>query len=122
MSWKLWLDDQINDPVTPNRHPPEGWTGASSYEEAILLIELHGWPSHVSFDHDLGEGKKTGYDFAKWLVEKDMDNMSFLEYSYNIHSANPVGAANIKGLLDGWFREKENRINQNNLDHNISPE
>lgn len=51
----------------------------------------------VDLDHDLGT-KKTGYDFCKWLIEK-----GYIGF-FHIHSANPVGAFNMRQLLTryGW--------------------
>ena len=39
MTWKLWLDDQLDDPETPVRHIPEGWTGAKTSSDFKKLIE-----------------------------------------------------------------------------------
>lgn len=72
-----------------------------NFNEAVSAVFLRGFPSHVCFDHDLGEASKTGFDFAKWLVHTQLDNEP-KEIKYSIHSQNPVGFANIKGLLDGY--------------------
>lgn len=113
MSYKLYIDDL--------RNPPDrSWVVVRSVAAAQEYIEAYGFPSFISFDHDLGmkgkilpsglwvgeeEEQPTGYDFAKWLCEKDMDEpwMSRLKFSYQVHSANPVGAANITGYLDNYF-------------------
>lgn len=97
----LFLDDE--------RHPPEDgrvWTLARSMEEAIGLIEQHGCPVFISFDHDLGyKGRDllpTGHDLAKWLIERDLDAGGRFFPSgfwYFVHSQNPVGARNINDLL-----------------------
>ena len=60
---------------------------------------------HISFDHDLGEGKN-GYDCAKWLVNWCMEN-GYDVPSYSIHSANPVGAENIKSIFDSYEKVKK---------------
>lgn len=59
----------------------------------------------VSFDHDLGEDKETGYDFAKFLVEYDMDHEDnlFDRLIWQVHSQNPIGASNINGLLENYI-------------------
>lgn len=72
-----------------------------NFNEAVSTTFLRGFPSHFCFDHDLGDNSKTGYDFAKWLVYTYLDNEP-REIKYSIHSQNPVGVANIKGLLDGY--------------------
>ena len=100
---KLYLDD-VRD------LPDESFDLARSYDEAVNYVKQHGIPTFISFDHDLGvdENEKllpTGFDFAKWLVEMDMDNIyKFPEnFSFNVHSANPVGKANIEGYLNNYL-------------------
>lgn len=74
-----------------------------SYDEAVAamgnLVEVINMPITltIDFDHDLGE-EKTGYDFAKWLIEQNYIG------KFRIHSMNPVGASNIRQLLKhyGW--------------------
>ena len=99
---KLYLDD-LRTPVT------EGWTVVRSFEEATSYIELHGIPSMISFDHDLGDGK-TGYDFAKWLVECDLSRRHVFpkHFKFNVHSANPVGKKNIESYLTPYLDFKYN--------------
>jgi len=105
MRWSLFLDD-IRHPKT--RSPYGGWVVARSFDEAIVAIVTLGAPSFISFDHDLGEDVPTGMDLAKWLVENDMDRTINLhnDFSFAVHSANPVGAANIEGLLKQYLRVK----------------
>ena len=100
---KLYLDD-VRD------LPDESFDLARSYDEAVNYVKENGIPTFISFDHDLGvdENEKllpTGFDFAKWLVEMDMDNIyKFPEnFSFNVHSANPVGKANIEGYLNNYL-------------------
>ena len=45
---------------------------------------------------------------AKWLIEYCLDNNKNLP-EYYVHSANPVGAKNIKSLLDSF---KNRRIKE----------
>ena len=74
-----------------------------SYDEAVAamrnVVEVMNMPITltIDFDHDLGE-EKTGYDFAKWLIEQNYIG------KFRIHSMNPVGASNIRQLLKhyGW--------------------
>lgn len=126
--WLLFLDDErepsrsIEDddyrrgvglpPVPASlRLLPRRWTVARSVDEAKELIERLGPPSFVAFDHDLGADLPTGHDLAKWLVEMDLEGRFELPlgFSYEVHSANPVGAANIKGLLAGYLAFRRNR-------------
>lgn len=97
------MDDERN-PVSPNE-----WKIARSFEEACRLFDEFGAPSFISFDHDLGQSL-SGYDYAKWLVDKDQDQ-DFLteEFAYYVHSQNPIGKQNIEGLLDTYLGMKFSR-------------
>ena len=102
---KLYLDD-IRDPKDP------GFIVVRSYEEAVSFVLENGAPDYISFDHDLGIDpgviEKTGYDFAKWLVEADMDGKIDIpiHFRFNVHSANPIGASNIESYLKNYLRSK----------------
>jgi hypothetical protein len=100
---KLFLDDE--------RFPPDGpdWWIVRDMPEAIQYMEAHGCPLFISFDHDLGEGKHTGADLARWMVNRDLDtDGKFIpsEFTYYVHSQNPVGATNITGWLDGYLSQR----------------
>ena len=125
----LWLDDLRNPFIDEEKRVPIGndkWNinWVLNYEQFVQWIEIYGLPDAISFDHDLADehytpeyfwddyeeskkfqewrGKtyqeKTGMDCAKWLVDFCMDNKVELPKFY-VHSANPVGADNIRGLL-----------------------
>lgn len=101
---KLFIDDI--------RQPPDNtYAVVRSYNDAIAYMESMGCPEYISFDHDLGDDDQgTGYDVAKWMVDKDLDaNGQFIpdDFEYNVHSANPVGARNITGLLDNYLAVRE---------------
>jgi hypothetical protein len=98
-NWKLYLDD-IRTPKS------NGFTIARSVEEAKKLIREKGFPSYMSLDHDLGEDVPTGHDFVKWIVNEYMDK-ELPDFEFNIHSANPVGAENMKSLLNNFIRHKK---------------
>lgn len=74
-----------------------------SYNDVILYMSKTGCPDFISFDHDLGLGK-TGKDIANWMVENDMNYPGWIPhgFTFNVHSANPVGKKNIEGLLN-WY-------------------
>ena len=55
----------------------------------------------VCFDHDLGDGKPSGYDCAKYLVEVYGRESRHLP-KYMSQSGNPVGRANIISYLDSY--------------------
>jgi len=84
-----------------------------SHDEAITIIKKYGIPNFISFDHDLGvdeEGKllKSGYDLAKWIVDSDLDKRHKLppNFSFKVHSQNPVGKQNIISLLESYLKYK----------------
>lgn len=65
-------------------------------------------------DHDLGTDREgnllpTGYDFAKWLIEMDMDGIITIppDFAFTVHSANPVGAKNIQGYLMNYLQRRK---------------
>ncbi len=106
-SYRLFLDDLRE---ISQAHPGDdaaSWVMCRSTQDAIAVINARGWPMMISFDHDLGEDVPTGYDLARWLVEHDLDHGSMPDgFSFVVHSANPVGRANIEALLGRyiWFR------------------
>lgn len=128
----LWLDD-IRNPLEDNwlvfsPITPTEVVWVKSYEQFTKWIIENGLPEAICFDHDLGmdvalkarakgmskrksrllkQEEKTGYDCAKWLVEYCMDNYDCPLPLYNIQSANPVGKANIDGLLKHFIRHTQ---------------
>ena len=100
-SWMLYLDDI--------REPKDGkpWVIARTVQEAKNLVLKDGVPSFISFDHDI-DPNYTGYDFAKWLIEQDQDGLATFppDFDFFVHSANPVGAKNIQGVLESYLRFK----------------
>ncbi len=92
----VWIDD-IRD------KPQVNYVSITcrDYASAIDLIDYftsRGVYLMLDFDHDLGEGK-TGYDIAKYIVENQIPTDLI---RYHIHSSNPVGAMNIRQLLDHY--------------------
>lgn len=87
---KIWLDDIREMPITHfNVH-------AKTVHDAMMYIRT-GEVAAISFDHDLGT-EETGYDLAKF-VEKLAYNNEIPRISWNVHSQNPVGAANIRAAM-----------------------
>jgi hypothetical protein len=105
MDWKLWLDDQHDEPDMPFRHPPEGFVPAKTVAEAQTLITINGMPSFIDFDHDLGDGHDAP-ELIKWMVSFGQDyNDGYNEViipEYNVHSANPAGKLTIISLMETW--------------------
>lgn len=132
----LWLDDFRNPFLNHEKNVPQGFEihWVLNYDQFVEWIQLYGLPELISFDHDLADEhytpeyfwndyqeskkyqdwrsasykEKTGKDCANWLVNYCLDNELNLP-DFLIHSANPVGADNIRGLLEGFnkFRNGE---------------
>ena len=101
---QLFIDDL--------RQPPSAdWVVVRSFAQALAYFDRHGIPERIIFDHDLGEQDvcllPTGMDIAKAIVEGVLDGRYVLPrgFRYDVHSANPVGRANIIGLMDGLLRQ-----------------
>ena len=125
MNKYLFLDDlrQPGD-VTWVSIPSVKWAVVRSCDEAIQWVKDNGFPEFITFDHDLGWEKfdtnengiivvteldveKSGYDFAKWLVEYDLDTGKMPpNFKFTVHSMNPIGAEKIQNLLDGYIRQR----------------
>lgn len=77
-----------------------------SYDEFVAYIQKKDLPVLISFDNDLGlneagEVAPNAYAAAKWLVYElglDLKNLKF-----KVHSANPVAAEQIRGLLNNYI-------------------
>lgn len=84
MSYKLYLDD-LRTPRT------DGWVVVRSYSEAVSYVTQHGCPTEVSLDHDIGDNEPSGYDFARWLVDRDIQQSDMpWNFVWNVHNANLV--------------------------------
>jgi hypothetical protein len=89
---KIWVDDI--------RPVPEGYEGTKSVNETKALIEqiesAGGSIDLIDLDHDLGDYAAYGGDAIKildYLVERE----TF--YPIAIHTANPVGRANMERMI-----------------------
>ena len=77
----------------------------SFFDRLIDILQDEGTISYISFDHDLGLESQTGYDCAKMLVTFDETTpLLAKDFTFNVHSANPVGAKNIQMYLDQYLR------------------
>ena len=127
MKKKLFLDDLRSvDMVYPNPNMSE-WAIVRDFHQFVDYIQKYGLPDYISFDHDLGMEhtrfyfqngghesppdpltadfkEKTGYDAAKWLVGHYMDKFTSPFPQIYVHSANPVGAANIVNYINGFLK------------------
>lgn len=86
----LWLDDE--------RPAPEGWAWYLDIGLAKTAL-FAGLVDKMSLDHDLGEGKLTGYDLVKWCAETGHWSRS----KPTVHSMNPVGAADMRSTIDRYW-------------------
>lgn len=124
MKTLLFLDD-IREPSLIYGEPEDvQFHLVRDFEEFKKWILTNGFPDIISFDHDLGLDQfqkhrdkgmskrafkrlravgtfPSGMDAAKWLVDYCLDNGLSLP-EWRVHSANPAGAENIKGLLAGF--------------------
>jgi hypothetical protein len=101
----LWLDD-VRDPPNDGRT----WTICRTVGQAAAAM-LSGNVEFASLDHDLGlvevrTGEwsntiaPTGYDFVKWMAQNDV----WPRHRPVVHSANPVGAAAMRQMIDRFWR------------------
>jgi len=118
MRWILFLDD-IRFPVDAKIafNKEDLVIIARSMDDAVWYIHRYGIPYQIHFDHDLadehyiiGDGEKTGYTFAKWFCDYVMDNDLDLDedFSYHVHSQNPVGAENIRCYMENFLKAYNN--------------
>jgi hypothetical protein len=115
---RLYLDD-IRTPVD------DDWIVVRNYDEFVKQLKLHGLGNFelISLDHDLGEGamveyytnvknnymldynninERTGMDCCHYLVSESMNEKIPLPQIY-VHSANPIGAANMMGYINNYL-------------------
>lgn len=107
--WSLFIDDIRN----PDDVALSGsWSSASvrlarTVDSAIDLIETHGLPELISFDHDLGADQPAAtlvmWHLINGHLDKKWDCSKIKEIT--IHSANPVGAKNLLLLWKGFCNE-----------------
>ena len=116
---RLYLDD-IRTPVD------DDWIVVRNYDEFVAQLKLNGLGNFevISLDHDLGEGamveyytnvknnyvldynnieEKTGMDCCRYLVAESMNEKIPLPQIY-IHSANPIGSANMMGYINNYLK------------------
>lgn len=113
MTWQLFIDDlrelSYIDKVE-KAQKFKNWRVARTVPEALAMIDEEGcFPNFISFDHDLGEGQEDAIRLVHQMVEMDMLGVyGFVgDFDYVVHSANPVGADNIRGLLNGYLNFKQ---------------
>ena len=93
---KIWVDDI--------RPVPEGYVGTKSVDETIALIEKiereGGKIALLDLDHDLGDYAQFGGDAIK-ILDYLAERRTF--YPIEIHTANPVGRANMDRMIKRYW-------------------
>ncbi len=93
---KIWVDDL--------RPTPSGYVCAKSVNEAIRLIEeVENRNEAIEFldlDHDLGDFAADGGDAIK-ILDFLAERKTF--YPIKIHTANPVGRANMERMIERFW-------------------
>lgn len=93
---KIFLDDERKAPNT-------SWLVVRTAAEAIELLRLHAATiTHISFDHDLGDGVPTGYDVVCELERLHHEGLISNIWT-TVHSANPTGAKRIAQTCERMF-------------------
>jgi len=104
---KLFLDDIRTVDMIYDKSLESEFDVVRNYDDFVSYIQSNGLPDFISFDNDLGlDGNGDialdGYAAAKWLVYEsgiDLRNLKF-----KVHSANPVAAKQIEGLLRNYIK------------------
>lgn len=98
---RLWLDDE-KDPKDPTVQKEFGAQGdevwVKTVEEAISYLQNKN-VGYISFDNDLGEEKKEGYELAKWIEEQSYNN-KIPPLTWSIHSQNLPANEKIKSAMN----------------------
>ena len=107
---KIFLDDERN----PNflfifGFEPEDYSDMvviRNSQDMIEHVKIHGMPTYISFDHDLG-GDDTSRVFIKWLIDELLDGRITLptDFGYFVHSQNPIGAKWIREVMADLIME-----------------
>ena len=93
---KIWVDDL--------RPAPQGYVGTKSVSETIELIEKTEKNGEIiellDLDHDLGDYVSQGGDAIK-ILDFLAERGTF--YPIAIHTANPVGRANMERMIKRYW-------------------
>jgi len=108
---KIFLDDLAE--TERNSWVPDGWSTARNFTEFKSLIDealtkgesIEG----ISFDNDLGEGEKEGWEILKWLYENHPEIMRG-NPELKIHSANPEGRRAMEHHITFWQKNYKELI------------
>ena len=97
VKWGTWQDQAL--------YRDADWVIARNWGDVLEIVLTFGFPKLISFDHDLGEGEKTGYEIARKLCDMIMDGIPLPEnFEFRVHSKNPVGAENIRSYMNNFLK------------------
>lgn len=104
---KLFLDDLRTIEMVYDKSRESEFDIVRNYHDFVTYIQRNGLPEFISFDNDLGLDEKgeiapDGYACVKWLVYES--GLDLREMKFCVHSANPVAAEQIKGLLNNYIK------------------
>ena len=98
---KLWIDDV--------RESPRDYAWIPGTNTALRFIRTHAADIElIDLDHDAGDYAKEGGDYICILNELErltrVHKMDFSHIKFRLHSANPVGVANMRAIIErnGW--------------------
>jgi hypothetical protein len=98
---KLWIDDV--------REAPRDHVWIAGTNIALRFIRAHAAEIElIDLDHDAGDYAEEGGDYIRILNELErltrVHKMDFSHIKFRLHSANPVGVANMRAIIErnGW--------------------
>ena len=105
---RIYLDDERNPKV---EQFDKIVRSIKEFEKEVLMCDLRDIAiTYISFDHDLGSDlpETTGYACAKLLCDIDQEfAVLSYDFTFNVHSANPIGAKNIQMYMDQYLESKD---------------
>jgi hypothetical protein len=96
---KIFLDDE-RIPAKP------GWTVVRNFHEFRDTVMANAAViTEITFDHDLGDDFRNGFNCVQWMTDHALDEPGVFESLTRIwfHSANTEGIENMRGLLEGMI-------------------
>jgi len=105
--YSLFLDDIRTPEMVYSAPIAKTFVVVRSYAAFVKHIKKEGLPKYISFDNDLGldvnnDLAPDGYAAAKWLVYQS--GLDLKDLHFYVHSANPVAAEQIRGLLTNYIK------------------
>jgi hypothetical protein len=110
--YNLFIDDE-RDPIDvkwgswqeQSLYRDGEWIIARNWYDVLEILITFGFPTTISFDHDLGDGTPTGYDIAKKIGDLVMnaDYQIPKDFQYFVHSKNPIGKQNIEHYMNNFL-------------------